>query len=131
MNNFHSNPTFINDLCLQPELILSLKQNSSSWFSSIENNLRKFQLLFYRFIEIDLFQYKHPKEKYFIDIFNEISSKKNVLLLRILIEYHFLFQQLKSINSKRKSVDEELIFENSDGQFWPQMREDFLQSTLS
>lgn len=136
-SDFIVNPTRINDLCLQPELILCEKSNTSLWSCSIKTDERKFHLLFYRFIEnisssieYDLFCYKHPEETNLINIVKEINNNKNNLLLRILIEYQYLFKQLK-INKKTKYFDEQLFFENIDGQFWLNIRQYFIQNLSS
>jgi hypothetical protein len=137
-SNFLIYPTRINDLCLQPELILCEKLNIPLWFCSFEKDLRKFHLLFYRFVEnisslsleSDLFCSKHSEQIYLINILYEISNHQNNLLLRILIEYEFLLKQLKR-NTKSKYFDEQLVFENIDGQFWLTMKQYFLQALSS
>jgi len=134
-SNFIICPTRISDLCLQPELILCDKINTPLWNCSLKDNERKFHLLFYRFIEnnfslsieYDLFNLKHPKQINFLNIINELNNNnKNNLLLRILIEYEFIYKKLK-INTKTKYFDEQLFFENFDGNFWLLMKQYFLQ----
>jgi len=133
-SNFIICPTRISDLCLQSELILCDKINTPLWNCSLKDNQRKFHLLFYRFIEnisllsieYDLFYLKHPEEINLINIIKEINNNKNNLLLRILIEYEFIYKQLK-INNKTKYFDEQLIFENFDGKFWLLMKKYFLE----
>ncbi len=133
-SNFIICPTRISDLCLQPELILCDKINTPLWNCSLKDNERKFHLLFYRFIEnnfslsieYDLFNLKHPKQINFLNIINELNNNNNNLLLRILIEYEFIYKQLK-INTKTKYFDEQLFFENFDGKFWLLMKQYFLQ----
>ncbi|CAF1389080.1 unnamed protein product, partial [Rotaria sp. Silwood1] len=136
--NFIISPTYINELCLQPELILSNKQNIPLWYCSLKNDERKFHLLFYRFIEnissssieYDLFCFKHPEEIYLINIIKEINNNQNNLLIRILIEHDFIYKQLKQ-TIKTKFIDENLFFENSDGQFWLLMKQYFIQALSS
>ncbi|CAF5041861.1 unnamed protein product, partial [Rotaria sp. Silwood1] len=138
--NFIISPTYINELCLQPELILSNKQNIPLWYCSFKNDERKFHLLFYRFIEnissssssieYDLFCFKHPEEIYLINIIKEINNNQNNLLIRILIEHDFIYKQLKQ-TIKTKFIDENLFFENSDGQFWLLMKQYFIQALSS
>ncbi len=137
-SNFLINPTRINDLCLQPELILCDKINTPLWNCSLKTDQRKFHILFYRFlenisllsIEYDFFCSKYPEQINFINLIKEMNNHKNNLLLRILIEYEFLSKQLKK-NSKTKYFDEKLFFENFDGQFWLLMKEYFLQTLSS
>jgi hypothetical protein len=136
-SNFENCPTRISDLCIQPELVLCDKINVPLWNCSLKSDQRKFELLFYRFIEnvsssieYDLFCSKHPEEINLINISKEINNNKNNLLLRILIEYQFILKQLKS-NTKTKYLDEQLFFENIDGQFWLSMKEYFLQALSS
>ncbi|CAF1119887.1 unnamed protein product, partial [Rotaria sordida] len=136
--NFIISPIRINDLCLQPELILSNKQNIPLWYCSLNIEQRKFHLLFYRFIEnlssilieYDLFSYKHPQQINLINIVKEINNNKNNLLLRILIEHDFIYKQLKK-TIKTKYIDENLFFENSDGQFWLLIKQYFIQTLSS
>lgn len=131
---FENCPTKISDLCFQSELILSHKFNLPLWNYSLTTNLRQFQILFYRFIEnlslstieYDYFLYKRPNEKYFIEIAKEINSKENHLLLRILIEFNFLCQNLKT-NIQSLFFDEKLFFSSENQQFWISMRDYFLR----
>jgi hypothetical protein len=137
-SNFVISPTRINDLCLQPELILSSKMNTPLWNCSLKTDQRKFHLLFYRFIEklslssieYDLFCYKHPEQINMINLIKEINQHQNNLLLRILIEHEFISKQLKK-TVKTKFIDEDLFFQNSDGQFWLLMKEYFIQTLSS
>ena len=59
-----------------------------------------------------------------------MNTNKNNLLLRILIEHEFIFKQLKK-SLKTKYTDEDLFFENSDGQFWLLMKQYFIQTLSS
>ena len=134
-SNFLVCPTFLDDLCLQPELILSLKRHQPLWSCSSQVDPRKFQLLFYRFvetisspsIEIDLFLDKHPEEKSFVEIFHQLPRKENLLLLRLLIEQDAMLRQWKSCGP-HKYLDEKLFFEKNDGQFWTMMKEYFIRA---
>ena len=131
-------PTRINDLCLQGEWILSDKFNSPLWLCSSSVDQRRFQLLFYRFLEnvssasmeYDLFAYKHPEDQNLIEIVRGRNPKENHLLTRILIEQHVLSQQL-TVNVKTKFIDEELFFQHRQGQFWSFMKDYFLQALPS
>ncbi|CAM4775034.1 unnamed protein product [Rotaria magnacalcarata] len=137
-SNFIISPTQINDLCLQPELVLSMKQNIPLWNCSLKTDKRKFHLLFYRFIEnisssssssieYDLFSYRHSQQAHLINLVKEMNSdNNNSLLLRILIEHDSIYKQLKKV-IKSHSTDEELFFENSDGQFWLLMKQYFIR----
>ena len=131
-------PTRINDLCLQPELVLCNKINLPLWNCSLSSDQRKFHLLFYRFIEnlsnlsveYDYFISKHPGESNLINLCKEMTNPENNLLLRISIELDSLRKKLTK-SSKTKFVDEQLFFENIDGQFWFLMKEYFLQALSS
>ncbi|CAF3418936.1 unnamed protein product, partial [Rotaria sp. Silwood2] len=137
-SNFIVSPTYISELCLQPELIISNKKNTPLWYCSLKTEQRKFHLLFYRFIEnisspsieYDLFCFKHSQEIFLINIIKEINNNQNNLLVRILIEHDFIYKQLKK-TVKTKFNDEDLFFENSDGQFWLLMKQYFIQALSS
>jgi hypothetical protein len=137
-SNFVVSPIRINDLCLQPELTFSDKINLPLWHCSLDNDPRKFHLLFYRFIEnvcslsieYDLFSSKHPEQINLINLSKEINNNKNNLLLRILIEQDLISKQLKT-TLKTKYIDEQLLFENPNGQFWLAMKDYFIKTLSS
>ncbi|CAF3764108.1 unnamed protein product [Adineta steineri] len=137
-SNFLIFPTRINDLCLQPELTLSYKRNLPLWSCSSKDNSRIFHLLFYRFIEklstlsieYDLFISKHPQQINLINLSKEINNINNNVLLRILVEHDSLTKQNKK-SVKTKYIDEQLFFENTDGQFWLAMKDYFLRALSS
>jgi len=135
---FENCPTKITDLCLQTELILSNKFNLPLWNCSLNEQFRQFQLLFYRFnehlsmatVEYDYFLARRPNEKYLIDICQEIQPKDNHLLLRILVEFKFLCQNLKT-TIQTNFFDEKFFFSSENQQFWISMRDYFLKSLSS
>ncbi|CAF3592808.1 unnamed protein product [Adineta steineri] len=137
-SNFFIFPTRINDLCLQPELTLSYKRNLPLWSCSSKDNSRIFHLLFYRFIEklstlsieYDLFLSKHPQQTNLINLSKEINNINNNVLLRILVEHDSLTKQNRK-SVKTKYIDEQLFFENTDGQFWLAMKDYFLRALSS
>ncbi|CAF1553476.1 unnamed protein product, partial [Adineta ricciae] len=134
-SDFQISPIQIANLCLQPELTLSFKRNLPLWNSSIETDQRKFQLLFYRFlehlststIEFDLFYSKHPQQTHWINLANEVSSQEKNFLIRILIEHDSVMKQTRK-SVKTKFIDEQLFFEVHQGQFWMAMKEYFIKT---
>lgn len=131
-------PTQISNLCLQPELTLSIKRNTPLWFCPAKDEPRRFHLLFYRFvehlsmppIEYDLFCSKHPDRAFLVDLAKQVGHTENDLLLRVLVEHDAMLKQTRK-SAKTKFVDEQLFFEVNDGLFWPAMKEYFLTTLTS